>query len=125
MLAKHYLDRFNSQNLFNPFYSFTDFACPQTTSKFKQRINYDITSDDMSLMLTVDLPGVKKEDLQVEASGQTISVKAKRVDEDCSTIYKISKDYDLNQVDAQLIDGVLTLKFNRAKSLDTKQIIVK
>lgn len=125
MLAKYYLDRFDAHNLFDPFYSFSDLTWPQTFGMSKRRINYDVVSDDNGLMLTVDLPGVKKEDLQVEATGQTVTVKAKRGDEDYTTTYKISKIYDSSQVDARLDNGVLTLKFGKAKSDDTRQIVVK
>lgn len=125
MLAKYYLDRLDSRNFFDPFYSLSELAWSETPGKSKRRISYDVTSDDNSLTLTVDLPGVKKEDLQVEATGQTITVKAKRGEEDYSTTYKISKEYDSSQVDAHLDDGVLTLKFNRAKSADVKRIVIR
>jgi len=125
MLAKYYLDKFDSRNLFDPFYAFSDFTWPQTASFARKKINYDVVSDDASLTLIIDLPGVKKEDLHVESIGQTISIKAKRGEEDCTAAYKISKDYDPAQVDALLENGVLTLKFNRAKSADTRSITVK
>jgi len=73
----------------------------------------------------VDLPGVKKEDLHVEATGHSIVVKAKRGDEDYSTSYKIAKDYDVSQPDASLENGVLTLRFEKTKSSDTKTITVR
>lgn len=125
MLAKYYLDKLDSRNLFDPFYSFTDLTWPRTSDLTRRKISYDVVADSDSLILTVDLPGVKKEDLKVEAVGQTVTVNAKRDEEDYTTSYKISKDYDPLQADALLENGVLTLKFKKSKSDDRRQITVR
>jgi len=124
MLTKYFNERDNS--LFDPFYLFSDCDWQRGTARLSSRkINYSVTSDEKSLTLTVDLPGVRKEDLHVEATGQHLSIKAKRGEEDYSTSYKIGKDYDTSQPDACLENGVLTLRFEKTKSSDTKTIQVR
>jgi len=123
MLAKH-LDRIDFSNSFDPFYLLTDFGWPRALQE-KINVNYIVTSDDQSLTLTVDLPGVKKSDLHVETSGQSITIKAKRGKEDFAATYKICKDYSIDQPDAHLEDGVLTLKFDRRSETKPRTITIR
>lgn len=123
MLSKYYTDRNDYLQSFDPFYFLSDFGWSRAQSK--RSISYDVTSDDKSLTLTVDLPGVKKEDLRVEATGQTLTVKAKRGVEDISATYRISKDYDTATPDALLENGVLNLTFRKSKESSVKIIEIK
>ena len=63
--------------------------------------------------LTIDLPGVKKEDLQVEVSGKVVTIKAERKTKTSTSSYNrsftLSEKYDSNTLTADLEDGVLTL----------------
>lgn len=69
--------------------------------------------EDGSSCLTVDLPGVKKDDLQVEVSGKVVTIKAERKTKTSTSSYNrsftLSDKYDANSLQADLEDGVLTL----------------
>lgn len=122
MLAKYNSDK---HTIFDPFYILSDFAWPKLDSSLHSRVDYDVTTDEKSLTLTIDLPGVKKEDLRVEAEGQKVTVKAKRGDTDFTTAYRLAKEYDVSQPDAVLENGVLTLKFNKTQTSNLKLIEVR
>lgn len=126
MLTKYYADRLDSNyNLFDPFYLLSDLAWPRGGTTARSRVNYDVSADDSGLTLSVDLPGVKKDDLHVEAIDRTLSIKAKRGEQDISLTYRLSKDYNVDKPDAALEDGVLTLKFDRSKDSSVKSIKVR
>lgn len=126
MLTKFY-DRNNTlaNSFFEPFYLFSDLAWSQHSSQSRTRAFYNVDSDESGLTLTVDLPGVKKDDLKIEALDKTITVKSKRGDEESTTSYRISKDYDIDSADAKLENGVLSLRFNKAKTSNSRVIQIK
>jgi len=126
MLTKYY-DRNDSlaRNFFDPFYLLSDLTWPTVSNQTRAKTFYDVSSDDDGLTLTVDLPGVKKEDLNVETLDRTITIKSKRGSEDSSLSCRISKDYDIDSADASLDHGVLTLRFTKSKSTSSKTIQVK
>jgi HSP20 family molecular chaperone IbpA len=125
MLSKYYLDRIDPYTLFDPFQIFSDVARPRSGSTLQSRVNYNVTTNDAGLVLKVDLPGVKKEDLKVEVSDRTLHIKGKRDQEDISIAYKISKDFSADDPDAKLEDGVLSLNFRKLSESGTKTIVVK
>jgi len=124
MLTKYCADRNDYLQSFDPFYFLSDFGLPRAFQS-KRSISYDVTTDEKSLTLTIDLPGVKKEDLRVEATGQIVAVKAKRGSEEINTTYRISKDYDAATPDALLENGVLNLTFRKSKETNTTLIEVR
>lgn len=123
MLTRYYSD--NSYNSFDPFYFLTELGWPRA-SQTKKMINYNVTTTEKEeLLITVDLPGVKKENLTIESLNQTITINAKRDDKDFTTSYKISKDYDACEPDASLEDGVLSLTFKKLKDTNKKTIKIR
>lgn len=87
--------------------------------------NYRVETTQENLVLSIDLPGVKSKDLDVKATGKTITVSGKIRGEDFKHVYRVSKDYDAESVDASLEDGVLTLSFDKIEATQTKSISVK
>jgi HSP20 family molecular chaperone IbpA len=86
-------------------------------------------TDDGSFVMTVDLPGVKEEDINIEISADNIlTVKGERktATSSCSVqkSLTISDEYDPDSIKAELADGVLTLTLS-AKipvSKETKKV---
>lgn len=93
---------------------------PRTWRSWDYANDYDaITAEDGSLLLTVDLPGIKLQDLNVEVNGKFITIKGERkVGKSSSTVTKsftLHEKFDLQTLNAKLEDGVLTLTANLKK----------
>jgi len=125
MLSKYYSGRIDPYTLFDPFQILSDVSRPRSGATLQSRVNYNVTTNDAGLVLKVDLPGVKKEDLKVEVSDRTLHIKGKRDQEDISISYKISKDFSADDPDAKLEDGVLSLNFRKLSESGSKTIVVK
>lgn len=71
--------------------------------------------------MTLDIPGVKKEDLEVSIDNGYLSVKGKRHNPEKTYFqkYYVGKKYDTEDIKAKLEDGVLTLTF--AKKEEKKE----
>jgi len=80
---------------------------------------------DRGLEISLDVPGVKPEDLNVTLEGRTLKVKGQSRGRQLSYSYIIPRDYDASAVDAQLENGVLTLVFDRAAELEPKKVEVR
>lgn len=87
--------------------------------------NFSVKTENDYLVFSIDLPGVKREDLSVTVIGNILTIKSKRDNKESRTSWNISKDYNTESVDAMLADGVLTLKISKSSSAATKTIEVK
>lgn len=87
--------------------------------------NYAFESDNESLTLTVDLPGVAPADLNVQSIGNLIKISALRKGVEVKHQYKLSKLFDTTPSTAVLENGALTLKFPKLASEAPKTISVQ
>jgi HSP20 family molecular chaperone IbpA len=76
-------------------------------------LSYEAKEDDEGLTLSVDLPGTKSSDLQLEAVSNLVKIWGKQKGKDFAYEYSLSKAYDPTTCHAKLEDGVLTLKFKK------------
>ena len=100
----------------------------------------DIVENKESLIITMDLPGVKKEDVKVKLENNLLEVEG-RIDyapyEKLNPVYTeynignfarrftVSNAVDTSNIEAVLIDGVLTLMLLKAPEAKPRQIPVK
>lgn len=87
--------------------------------------NYSVASDNDLMTLSVDLPGVKKDNLKVSVDGQRVTIVSKRNEKESTQSYNVDEKYDASTIDALLEDGVLTIKFSRKENAKQRQIEVK
>ena len=83
-----------------------------------------VNTTDEDLELSLDLPGVRSEDLSVQVTGRLVNINGKVRGKDFKHSYRLSKEYDTTTPSATLENGVLSLKFNRCKE-DVKTITIK
>lgn len=88
----------------------------------------DVGDDKASF--TVDVPGFKESDLNIEVKNSVVSitgeVKSGQYVRSIARSFSIPKMYDANTIDATLEDGVLTLTLSKVaeKVIDTKKVLV-
>lgn len=85
---------------------------------------HKIDQTEEGLLFSLDLPGVKPEDLSVKTAGCNLTVAGKNRGKNFSHSYRISKDYDADSAQAFLEHGVLTVKFSKSVNAETKNIKV-
>lgn len=87
------------------------------------------TLDDGTYVVSIDAPGVKKQDVDVFVLNRTLRVKTVRRDsadeEKTDRTYVLPHDVDSASADAEITDGVLTLRFKRSGQRCQKKIEVK
>ena len=69
-------------------------------------------NEDGSMSITLDVPGVKQEDVSVEVKQRTVHIKAERKGNTYANFvqsFTVPSEYDLETLGAELADGVLTI----------------
>lgn len=100
----------------------------------------NLTEDDNHFYLRAELPGVKAEDLDIQATGRNITVVGERKldSEDATAKYHrrereggrfsralaMPKEIDADRVEARMQNGILTLKVPKAESAKPRRITI-
>ena len=90
---------------------------------------FTITKLNDKLILSTDIPGVKKENVDLQIEGSVLLLKCKRSDKDTNTLiertYEIDSKIDQSTITAALEDGVLTIELPFAASTLPRKIALK
>jgi HSP20 family protein len=71
-----------------------------------------VDSDEASITLTLDVPGLSKEQLTIGIEGRIVRISSKDdAPRSFKAAYKLGSDVDAGKSEARLENGVLTLKF--------------
>lgn len=79
--------------------------------KFKEVLSSEYKDESGNNYLELDLPGIKKEDVQISVKDNFLEIKAERKSKNTSVErkYTISKNVDCDKISAKMEDGVLTI----------------
>ncbi|MBK5207855.1 MAG: Hsp20/alpha crystallin family protein [Polaromonas sp.] len=120
---------------------FAPVAFEADTPPLKMRV--DVTEKDNAYLVKADIPGVKKEDINVRIDGNIVQIDAevKREKEtkgngdkilrserywgNISRTFSLAQDVDDSKVVAKYADGVLTLELPKKATSETKKITVQ
>lgn len=84
------------------------------------RRNLDIAQDDKTWTLTLDVPGLGKEDLSIGIEGAVVRIESKAdAKRQFKAAYELPQDIDAATSEAQLENGVLTLKLGKLVPVST------
>jgi len=112
---------YNMNNVWNVLDELAERAKPITP---KQN-NIDIIDD--VLTMSFDVPGLSKSDITIKVEDRVISIEGENDDRTFNKQYKLTEDWDINQSEAKVKNGVLTLSIPKLKEKKKKvlEIIVK
>ena len=112
---------------------------PRSRADFAPAV--DVHEDTESLVLRAELPGVKKEDIEISVDANVLTLKGQRTMEkeeqgrryhrveraygSFLRQFQISSNIDPSKIDAQLADGVLTLRLAKRDEVKPRRIDVK
>ena len=137
LLDSEISDTFNTalRRFFNPMALETD------TPALKMRV--DVSEKDDAYEVKADIPGVKKEDINVRIDGNVVQIDAEMNREkeskdksgkvlrserywgNISRTFSLAQDVDDTKVVAKYTDGVLTLELPKKASPESKKIAVQ
>ena len=119
----------NTFNLFNEIdRAFTPVF--KTSQRSDLSNSYQVQENDDVIHLSIDVPGVKIEDLTIDVKGQSLTIEAKRrsrlVDDEgnnkvISTFHKsfrLPKSIESDSLEASLVDGVLDVILPKTKPVE-------
>lgn len=107
------------------------------------KMRIDVSESDKAFTVEADIPGVKKEDINVSVDGNVVSIKAEtrseketKGDRDkilrseryygaVSRTFSLGQDVDDTQVKAKYTDGVLTLELPKKAPAAASKILIQ
>jgi len=107
------------------------------------KMRIDVSENDSAYTVKADIPGVKKEDINVRVEGNVVSIDAETRSEKetrdngdkvlrsersygaISRSFSLAQDIDATKVQAKYADGVLTLELPKAAPADSRRINVQ
>jgi HSP20 family protein len=109
-------------------------------AQLKMRI--DVTENDKAYTVKADIPGVKKDDIDVQVDGNMVSITAETRSEKeerngdrvlrseryfgtASRTFSLGQDVDSSGVQAKYADGVLTLELPKKSPADARRISIQ
>lgn len=111
------------------------------TPQLKMRI--DVTENDSAYTVKADIPGVKKEDINVSIDGNVVRIDAQAKSEketrgdgekvlrseryygSISRAFSLDQDIDSSKVEAKYADGVLSLQLPKKAQAESRKIAIQ
>ncbi len=88
-----------------------------------------VAEKDGGYVLEVDLPGAKKEDIEVHMENDTLKIKATRKTATAEMHYerafKLAKDLDTEKAEVSFENGVLVVKLGKKASATARKLVIK
>jgi HSP20 family molecular chaperone IbpA len=75
-------------------------------------INWRTEKTEKGISMSVELPGVKKEDIKIELKGDYLSLSAKKKDAKLEESWRVGSDFSKDSIDATYENGMLTIKLS-------------
>ena len=95
--------------------------------RFFDTLGFDIKQDDKTWTLSLDLPGIAREDLNISVEGAVVRIETKaEAKRQYKAAYELPEEIDTEATTATLENGVLTLALAKKQPVDkSRKIEVK
>ena len=91
---------------------------------FRDTASLDVTQDDKAWTLSLDLPGVAREDLDITIEGAVVRIQTKaEAKRQYKAAYELAEEIDAEGTSARLENGVLTLTLAKVKPVSKARTI--
>jgi HSP20 family molecular chaperone IbpA len=88
------------------------------------RQGFDVQQDDRAWTITLDMPGVAREDLAINIEGAIVRIETKaEAKRPYKAAYELPQDIDADASTAKLENGVLTLTLAKKQPVSTARTI--
>ena len=89
-----------------------------TVREAEYDVNFDVVEDELdgNVFLTIPVPGATKEDIEIEANDDKLSVVSNVPNFCVGYTYTVPKGFILKEIDAEVENGILTVKLINGKS---------
>ena len=85
-------------------------------ARFAEPRRASVQEDDNTWTVTLDVPGVTREDLDIEVEGQVVRIETrKEAPRRYARTYELPQEIDVEATSAKLENGVLTLTLTKQK----------
>ena len=124
----------------NRIYQFLDDAFAPSQSLIEWHPVVDIYDNEANVVIQADLPGLRKEDINIDVAGRVLTIKGERVVSNDTKIenyyrrershgkfqrsFTLPEDLELDQITAEFKDGVLKVTVPKPQEVKPKQIRV-
>jgi len=125
-------------DLFDRYFSEPAFSVPKLFSEKSWYPTVDVSEGKRDIIVKAELPGVDKEGIDISIDGRLLTIRGEKKHEREESdehyhrvessfgLYKrtieLPADVDESEVDAKYKNGVLKIKFRKAKETETKKI---
>lgn len=98
--------------------------------------HYEVEETDAGYLLSVELPGIKKDEIEIEVNGNHLLISAERKEEEnggngrkagrrwsrFQRVFQLPETADANHIEARLENGVLELAIAKAENAKPRRI---
>lgn len=95
--------------------------------RFFSSLGFDVKEDEKAWTLSLDLPGVAREDLELAVEGAVVRIETKaEATRQYKAAYELPQEIDVEATSAKLENGVLTLTLAKKQPVsNARQIDIK
>jgi HSP20 family protein len=89
--------------------------------------DFHVEDKEKAYQLELDIPGIKREDLSIEVHNQILTIVGERKGSRSQTFerrFRLSDDVMADEIQATLVDGVLTLDLVKAEKARSRKIAI-
>ena len=90
------------------------------------KINYtdDVTHDDDGATIKMKVPGFNKKSIDISVDSETLTIEGKTDDDSFVKRFSIDNKFDFDEIDAKVVDGLLTLSIPYKAEVKPRKIKV-
>ena len=95
----------------------------------------DVAEDDKQFVLTLELPGIKSDEVKIDLEGRTLTLsgqkqerpgeRLRRGQRSFQRVFSLPEQIDTDRIEASLADGILTVKLPKVPKAQPRKIEIR